>query len=188
MVSGLEPLRLPDLYNLGIQQFFGPFLISQPSSSSTPSVFSLIFTMLAKFAALAALVASANAQAVCSLTAETHPSLSWSKCTSSGCSNVAASVTIDANWRWLHTLSGSTNCYNGNKWDTSICSTNTDCATKCCVDGAEYSSTYGIQTSGNSLSLQFVTKGQYSTNVGSRTYLMNGNDAYQGSCSSLPIC
>ncbi|KAK3947881.1 glycoside hydrolase [Pseudoneurospora amorphoporcata] len=136
--------------------------------------------MLAKFAALAALVASANAQAVCSLTAETHPSLNWSKCTSSGCTNVAGSITIDANWRWTHTISGSTNCYNGNKWDTTLCSTNADCATKCCVDGAEYSSTYGIQTSGNSLSLQFVTKGQYSTNIGSRTYLMNGADSYQG--------
>ena len=141
--------------------------------------------MLAKFAALAALVASANAQAVCSLTTETHPSLTWSNCTASGCTNVAGAITIDANWRWTHQISAATNCYDGNEWDTSICSTNADCATKCCIDGAEYTSTYGITASGNSLSLQFVTKGQYSTNIGSRTYLMNGDDAYQGSCSYL---
>ena len=107
--------------------------------------------MYAKFATLAALVASAAAQQVCTLTTETHPSLSWSKCTTSGCSNVAGSVTVDSNWRWTHQLSSTTNCYDGNKWDTSVCTSGATCASKCCIDGADYSSTYGITTSGNAL-------------------------------------
>jgi cellulose 1,4-beta-cellobiosidase len=136
--------------------------------------------MIAKFAALSALVASASAQAVCTLTTETHPALQWQKCTSAGsCSNVAGSITIDANWRWTHQTSAATNCYDGNKWDTSYCSDGPSCASKCCVDGADYSSTYGITTSGNALNLKFVTKGQYSTNIGSRTYLMASDTKYQ---------
>jgi cellulose 1,4-beta-cellobiosidase len=137
--------------------------------------------MYAKFATLAALVATAAAQQKCSLTTERQPSLSWSTCTGDGqCTSRAGSVTIDSNWRWTHAVSGSTNCYNGNEWDTTICSSPEACTTNCCVDGAEYSATYGITTSGNSLNLKFVTKGQHSTNIGSRTYLMQDENTYQG--------
>ncbi|KAK4222239.1 glycoside hydrolase family 7 protein [Podospora fimiseda] len=137
--------------------------------------------MYAKFATLAALVAGATAQQVCSLTTERHPSLTWQRCSAGGtCTNVAGSVTLDSNWRWTHTTSGSTNCYSGSSWDTTLCADGKACATNCCVDGADYSSTYGITTSGNSLSLKFVTKGQHSTNVGSRTYLMESATKYQG--------
>ena len=45
----------------------------------------------------------------------------------------------------------------------------------CALDGADYSGTYGITTSGNALTLQFVTTGS-STNVGSRVYLMAAGD------------
>jgi cellulose 1,4-beta-cellobiosidase len=143
--------------------------------------------MYAKFATLAALVASAAAQQVCTLTTETHPSLSWSKCTTSGCSNVAGSVTVDSNWRWTHQLSSTTNCYDGNKWDTSVCTSGATCASKCCIDGADYSSTYGITTSGNALNLKFVTKGSYSTNIGSRTYLMESDTKYQSKFATHPL-
>ncbi|KAK3361129.1 glycoside hydrolase family 7 protein [Lasiosphaeria ovina] len=137
--------------------------------------------MYAKFATLAAIVASAAAQQACSLTAETHPGMQWSKCTSGGsCSNVAGSVTVDANWRWTHALTSATNCYDGNKWNSTICSTDKTCAAQCCLDGAEYTNTYGVTASGNSLGLKFVTKGQYSTNIGSRTYLMESDTKYQG--------
>lgn len=130
-------------------------------------------------AALSALVATATAQQVCSLTAENHPSLSWSQCTASACSKVQGSVVIDANWRWTHTLQGTNNCYNGNKWDTSICTSGQTCAEKCCVEGADYSSTYGVTTSNDQLSLKFVTKGPFSTNIGSRLYLMESETKYQ---------
>nr|AGV05132.1 glycoside hydrolase family 7 protein [Achaetomiella gracilis] len=136
--------------------------------------------MYTRFATLAALAASAAAQQACTVTTESHPSLTWAKCTSGGsCSNVSGSITVDANWRWTHTISGYTNCYTGNKWDSSICTDGDSCAAKCCLDGADYSSTYGISTNGNALNLKFVTKGPYSTNVGSRTYFMESDTKYQ---------
>jgi cellulose 1,4-beta-cellobiosidase len=136
--------------------------------------------MFSSFALLAGLAAVARAQQVGTLTTETHPSLSWQKCTAAGsCSTVSGKVVLDANWRWLHQTSGTTNCYDGNKWDTSTCSDNAACASKCALDGADYSGTYGVKASGNSLSLQFVTKGQYSTNIGSRLYLMESDTKYQ---------
>lgn len=70
--------------------------------------------MYRELATISALVAAVKAQGACSLTAETHPSLTWAKCAAGGtCTNVAGSVTIDANWRWVHTTSGYTNCYTG---------------------------------------------------------------------------
>ncbi|KAJ4186550.1 hypothetical protein NW755_007847 [Fusarium falciforme] len=126
-----------------------------------------------------ALIASVRAQQACTSTQETHPPLTWSKCTESGCTEVSGSVVVDANWRWTHTVEGSTNCYTGNKWDTSICPDGKTCAEKCCVDGADYASTYGVTTSGDQLSLSFVTKGAYATNVGSRLYLMEDDETYQ---------
>jgi cellulose 1,4-beta-cellobiosidase len=44
---------------------------------------------------------------------------------------------------------------------------------KCALDGADYSGTYGITTSGNALTLKFKT----GSNVGSRVYLMDSSDA-----------
>ena len=54
------------------------------------------------------------AQQAGTLTAETHPKLSVSTCTSGGsCTSATQSVVLDANWRWVHSTSGSTNCYTG---------------------------------------------------------------------------
>ena len=110
------------------------------------------------------------------LTAEKHPPLSVSACTASGCVSKTQSVVLDGNWRWLHSTSGSTNCYTGNTWDKTLCPDGVTCAANCALDGADYSGTYGIKASGNALSLQFKT----GSNVGSRVYLMNEADtAYQ---------
>ncbi|RDX54300.1 cellobiohydrolaseI [Lentinus brumalis] len=117
-------------------------------------------------------------QQVGTLTAETHPKLSVSQCSSGGsCTTVQRSVVLDSNWRWLHDVGGSTNCYTGNTWDDSLCPDPTTCAANCAVDGADYSGTYGITTSGNALSLKFVTQGPYSTNIGSRVYLLSEDDS-----------
>ena len=67
------------------------------------------------------------------------------------------------------------NCYEGNTWNTGICSTNADCAKKCAVEGVNYSATYGVTTSGNAMTLKFATEHEYGTNVGSRMYLMNAS-------------
>ncbi|KAL0577328.1 hypothetical protein V5O48_004651 [Marasmius crinis-equi] len=130
---------------------------------------------LLSFALLAVSVAG---QQVGTQTAETHPKLSWSKCSTGGsCATQSASIVLDSNWRWLHSTKDTTNCYTGNTWDSTLCSSNTACATNCALDGADYSGTYGITTSGNQLSLKFVTNGPYSTNIGSRVYLMDTSDS-----------
>lgn len=47
----------------------------------------------------------------------------------------------------------------------------------CALDGADYSGVYGITTTGNSLRLNFVTKGA-NTNIGSRVYLLDDENTY----------
>ncbi|KAG8962331.1 Exoglucanase 1 [Tulasnella sp. 419] len=124
---------------------------------------------------LSALASAVYAQQVGTQKAEVHPSLTWQTCTSSGCTTVNGAVALDANWRWLHTTSGYTNCYTGNSFDSSLCPDGATCAQNCALDGADYSATYGITTSGNALTLKFKT----GTNVGSRVYLMASESKYQ---------
>nr|ADB23428.1 CBH [Drepanopeziza brunnea f. sp. 'multigermtubi'] len=127
--------------------------------------------MISSTFALASLFVAANAQQAGTNKPETHPPLEVSTCTASGCTTSAQSIVVDANWRWLHSTTGYTNCYTGNTWDATLCPDGATCASNCALEGAEYASTYGITTSGNSLKLSFVTKSAQ-TNVGSRTYLM----------------
>lgn len=73
------------------------------------------FVKMYQRALLPALMAAARAQQVGTQKAETHPSLTWNKCTASGsCTQQAGSVVIDANWRWVHSTKDTTNCYTGN--------------------------------------------------------------------------
>jgi cellulose 1,4-beta-cellobiosidase len=108
--------------------------------------------------------------------------MSWQTCTGTGgtsCTTKSGSITLDSNWRWAHSTGGYTNCYTDNAWNETACASGSACAKNCAIDGADYSGTYGITTSGNALSLKFVTKGSYSTNIGSRTYLMESDSKYQ---------
>jgi len=59
------------------------------------------------------------------------------------------------------------------------CGTNAACSKNCALEGADYSKTYGVSTSGDSLTLKYVTKGEYSTNIGSRLYLMKDTNNYE---------
>jgi cellulose 1,4-beta-cellobiosidase len=113
-------------------------------------------------------------------TAETHPALSWQKCTKAGGCTTQSSgkVVLDANWRWLHSTTGTTNCYTGNTWDATLCPDGATCAKNCALDGADYAGTYGITSSGNALTLKFVTQSAQK-NIGSRVYLMASDTAYQ---------
>ncbi|KAG6907753.1 Exoglucanase [Tephrocybe rancida] len=124
-------------------------------------------------------LAIVSAQQVGTLTPETHPKLPWYKCTlSGGCtSQSTGAVTLDANWRWTHNAAG-TNCYTGSTWDSTLCPDGTTCAANCALDGADYPGVYGVTTSGDALTLKFVTKGS-GTNVGSRLYLMNSDSKYE---------
>ncbi|KAM3073480.1 hypothetical protein ACMFMF_006686 [Clarireedia jacksonii] len=135
--------------------------------------------MSSKIASFLTLIAAAYGQQIGTLQTETHPSLSWQTCSASGsCTTNAGSVVLDGNWRWTHSTSGSTNCYTGNTWDATLCPDNAKCASNCALDGASYSSTYGITTTGNSLRLNFVTQSSQK-NVGSRVYLMADNTHYK---------
>ncbi|KAF4574586.1 Exoglucanase 1 [Pleurotus pulmonarius] len=124
--------------------------------------------------------AMAFGQQIGTLTTETHPPLTIQQCTASGCSSLSRAVTLDSNWRWLHSTSSATNCYTGNTFDATLCPPNDGaaCAANCALDGADYSGTYGITTSGNALTLKFVTTGA-NKNIGSRVYLMEDNTHYK---------
>jgi len=92
------------------------FYLSSSSSSFTFSLFSLLnfhsLTMYRSIAFASALVATVRGQSAGTLQAETHPALTWQECTAAGsCTTKNGMVVIDQNWRWLHSTSGSTNCY-----------------------------------------------------------------------------
>jgi cellulose 1,4-beta-cellobiosidase len=126
-------------------------------------------------------LAVAFGQQIGTQTAETHPALSWEKCTASGgcVAQPSGAITLDANWRWVHSTTSTTNCYTGNTWDATLCPDATTCAANCAVDGADYTGTYGITASGNSLKLNFVQPNSNGKNVGSRVYLMASNTEYE---------
>lgn len=131
---------------------------------------------------IAALFGYITAQHIGTQKAEYHPNMSLGKCTTDGgCTKESKSVTMDANWRWLHNIGGYTNCYDGNSWSNTYCPDPDTCSANCALDGVpagDWPSVYGVQTSGDDLSLGFVTKNGETggMNVGSRTYMMD--DAY----------
>ncbi|KAI8912048.1 family 7 glycoside hydrolase [Powellomyces hirtus] len=130
--------------------------------------------------AAAALTAqSVSAQLAGTLQAERHPPLQVSTCSNeTGCTTSAQSVVLDANWRW--TNKAGTNCYTGNQWNAALCPDPKTCAQNCALEGADYGTNYGVSSSADSLTLKFVTKHPYGTNVGSRVYLMDKtNEKYQ---------
>jgi cellulose 1,4-beta-cellobiosidase len=98
-------------------------------------------------------------------------------CTAPGaCTTENDAVVLDSNWRWAHTITGYTNCYTGNLWDATLCPTAATCTANCAIDGVpltDWTGTYGAASTGTQLSLQFVTPGPYSTNIGSRTFLLD---------------
>ncbi|KAF5860987.1 hypothetical protein ETB97_000815 [Aspergillus alliaceus] len=129
---------------------------------------------------LSSILATAQGQQVGTYQTENHPSMTWQTCSSGGsCSTKQGSIVLDANWRWIHQTGSSSNCYTGNKWDTSYCSTNVACAQKCALDGADYANTYGITTSGSQVRLNFVTNNSNGKNVGSRVYMMADETHYE---------
>ncbi len=67
----------------------------------------------------------------------------------------------------------------GDEWDTAICPDPDTCAKNCALDGADYRGTYGINVAGDSASFKLVTVGQYDTNIGARTYVMDSPTTYK---------
>lgn len=79
---------------------------------------------------------------------------------------------------WDHD-SQSTNCYTGDEWNQKLCPDPVTCAKNCQLDAADYEQTYGIIAEGNQVQINFVTKGQYGSNIGARTYMMDTENTYR---------
>jgi len=134
----------------------------------------------------AALVATwlgaTEAQQAGNMETEGSPTITLKECTNAGgCTARKAKLTLDANWRWVHSTSGYKNCYTGNRWDSSLCPDPDTCARNCALEGVsqdKYASTYGVESIPNGVKLSFVTKHQYGTNVGSRLYILDEDDRY----------
>lgn len=135
---------------------------------------------LAAATALVAVVC-VKAQQKGTLQAEVHPPLTTYNCASNGdCTpDTSTSIVLDANWRWTHAVGSSTNCYTGETWDTSLCPDPVTCAKSCAIDGANYEGVYGVTASGDSVGIKLVTVGQYDTNIGARTYVMDTPTTYK---------
>jgi len=100
-------------------------------------------------------------------------------CTAPGdCTKESKSVSLDANWRWIHDETY-TNCYKNSEW-LGPCSTEdgVSCAKNCYLAGndvKDYETKYGIFTDDHGIKLDFAT-GQ---NYGSRVYMMDDDDNYE---------
>jgi len=80
---------------------------------------------------------------------------------------------MDANWRWAHNVGGYDQCGK----DTRYCPDEKTCASNCALEGVEqndWANTYGVRQINNGIEMQFVV----GNNVGSRTYLLNGDNYY----------
>merc|ERR1719410_2846359 len=101
------------------------------------------------------------------------------RCTASGCVEEATSVTMDANWRWIHEMEGYANCFTDGRWSATACSgSGVECASKCAIEGlteSDWSDTYGISQRSGGVRLNFKTK----SNVGSRIYLLDADENYK---------
>jgi cellulose 1,4-beta-cellobiosidase len=127
------------------------------------------------------LLSSTHGQKTGTSIPEISPALTIQKCNGGSCVNEAVSLTLDASWRSTHGVGISTSCYNINTdtWNPSLCPDGKTCAQGCAVEGADYAGTYGIATSGNAVTLQFITQSVTGTNVGSRVFVKSSLSAYQ---------
>lgn len=129
-----------------------------------------------------ALLVSAAGQQAGKLKKEEHPEVSFATCTKSGgCTATKKPIVLDAQWRWLHDARKNhyQNCISGTppQWDESICTSNSDCAAKCALEGVskhDYHRAYGVKMEDGGVRLNYKT----GEAVGSRVYLMDDDKHY----------
>ena len=134
-------------------------------------------------AAVLSLFGPAAAQQLGTNKREQHSEITLGTCTkSSGCKIEMKSVTMDAQWRWLHDARPNKYniCMSGSppEWDSSVCSSAADCAENCALEGisaTDYEHVYGVSQVPDGISLRFRT----GEAVGSRVYLMEDEDTYK---------
>jgi len=101
------------------------------------------------------------------------------RCSATGCVEESTSVTVDANWRWLHETGGYENCYEGSQWSGSACGgSGAECAANCELEGItkkDWSDTYGISERPGGVRVNFKTN----NNIGSRFYLLDPDENYK---------
>lgn len=119
-----------------------------------------------------AFIAIANAQQVGLATPEVHPRLSSEICAKSkGCSPANTSIVIDAGFRWLHKVAGTTNCISG-KFNPSVCSDPESCVKNCALEGVEDYGKFGLKTAGNAVTMSlFRNEGGKLVKTSPRIYL-----------------
>jgi len=131
------------------------------------------------------LFVASTAQQIGKQKANVHLPMTVEECSSSGCTPKQQGVTLDANWRWVNHLGTYANCYDGTAWDKTLCPDPKTCTENCGLEGvpkADWAFPYGISSDGNGLTLDFVVKDPKTgdkANVGSRTYMMDGDDKYK---------
>lgn len=131
-------------------------------------------------ALLSTYLATVRSQQIGTQMEEIHPELSIQQCATGGdCQTLSTSITIDAEWRRLHATNATTDCYTDNGWNVSVCSDPLTCAENCALEGANYTGSFRITSTGSALTMNLVTRGLNSTNVGSRLYLMANDTSYQ---------
>ena len=108
-------------------------------------------------------------------TPDIHPKLQTWKCTKKyGCTKQATSVVLDAVSHPLH-LVGNTgiSCGDWSGLNTSLCSTDSDCAQNCVFDGVDYAS-HGVSTKDDKLVLhQYLQSNNETTVASPRVYLLD---------------
>lgn len=87
---------------------------------------------------------------------------------------VNSKLVLDGNWHWLHASADmNKNCYPSG-WNRDVCPDPDTCWKACAIEGVptdQWSGNYGVHVNSDSLTLNYVTRHQYGTNVGSRLYI-----------------
>jgi len=111
---------------------------------------------------------------------EVHVPIRFAECTKSdGCKSRLVSLTMDAQWRWLHDARPNMyeNCINDLTWDRKLAKDGASGAANCALEGmdaAAYKGTYGVSTIPGGVQLNFKN----GESIGSRLYMMEDTDTY----------
>ncbi|KAI9924209.1 hypothetical protein MW887_007159 [Aspergillus wentii] len=108
-------------------------------------------------------------------TQEVHPQLDTWKCTSSnGCVKQDTSIVLDSATHWIHGSDGKTSCTTDDGLDSSLCPDKESCAKNCIIDGITDYTSYGVETSGESMHLRaYIKDGDSVKATSPRVYLLN---------------
>lgn len=134
-------------------------------------------TSISQAAAVAALfwLEPTRAQQPGNVTAEVHPQLTTSRCTTDGgCVAQNTSVVLDFAYRWLHTADYASCTTASGGLNATLCPDEATCAQNCVVEGANYTAA-GVSTSASSMTMrQYVPSSDGGVSSASpRVYLLD---------------